>query len=51
MLIGEEVYPAWIQSVDEASNVKENDAIIMIERLDDLLVDQSLRFEVKSRNN
>jgi hypothetical protein len=41
----------WLLFVDGASNLKGSGAGIDLEGLDDLLIEQSLRFEFKASNN
>jgi ribonuclease HI len=48
----EETTPhVWLLFVDGASNLKGSAAGIGLEGLDDLLIEQSLKFEFKASNN
>lgn len=49
--IQDEVPYVWLLSVDGSSNLKDSGAGVILEGPNDLLIEQSLRFEFKASNN
>lgn len=49
--ISDEALPTWTLLVDDASNLKGSGIGIVLEGVDNLLIEHSLKFEFKSSNN